>query len=256
MTHDSYALLVGKLRDTPAFRPRVMAGGRMKDRRIAITGAASGIGRRTAEIFAAQGASLLLLDRDAIENSHASFAVDVTDEAGLLSAVERGAAVLGGLDGLVTCAGIMWRGSVPEAGAANWRYVIEVNLTGTYLAVRAALPFLEQAQNASIVTVGSAMGLFPNIAERTAYAASKGGVVSLTRALAAELGPNIRVNCVCPGLVDTPMADGVRGNFGNYALGRLADPTEIANALLFLTSQEASYVTGATLAADGGRSFH
>jgi len=150
----------------------------------------------------------------------------------------------------------MWRGSVAEVAAADWRHVIEVNLTGTYLPVRCCLPWLRQAPGATIVTLGSAQGLHPDTGNRAAYAASKGGVVNLTRALAAELAPTVRANCVCPGMVDTPMANGVRGNFGNYTLGRLADPVEIAYAILFLTSAESSYVTGAALAADGGRSFH
>ena len=106
------------------------------------------------------------------------------------------------------------------------------------------------------MNLGSGQALLPNAPERTAYAASKGGVVNLTRALAAELAPAIRVNSVCPGLVDTPMAEGVQGNFGNYAMKRLAQPLEIAQAILFLTSTESSYVTGAALAVDGGRAFH
>jgi NAD(P)-dependent dehydrogenase (short-subunit alcohol dehydrogenase family) len=137
-----------------------------------------------------------------------------------------------------------------------WRQVLEVNLTGTFLVSQACLPWLRKAQGASIVNIASAAGLLPNAPGLTAYAASKGGVVNLTRAMAAELAPAIRVNCVCPGVVDTPMADGLHANVGNYALKRLADPEEIARVILFLTSSDGSYVTGAALAADGGRSFH
>lgn len=115
---------------------------------------------------------------------------------------------------------------------------------------------LKEAPQASIVNVGSGQSLLPNTPDRSAYSASKGGVLNLTRALAAELAPSIRANTVCPGLVDTPMAEGVQGNVGNYALRRLAQPEEIARAILFLTSNESSYVTGAALAVDGGRSFH
>jgi NAD(P)-dependent dehydrogenase (short-subunit alcohol dehydrogenase family) len=185
-----------------------------------------------------------------------AFAADVTDEAAVGRAIERASDAMGGIDGLVSAAGVMMRGGVLEIGLQEWRRVIDVNLTGSFIVVRACLPFMRQAPAASIVTLGSAQGLLPNVPNRTAYAASKGGLVNLTRALAAELAPKIRVNCVCPGLVDTPMADGVRGNVCNYALGRIAEPMEIANAILFLTSYESSYVTGATLAADGGRSFH
>jgi NAD(P)-dependent dehydrogenase (short-subunit alcohol dehydrogenase family) len=157
---------------------------------------------------------------------------------------------------LVNAAGIMLRAMVPDVPAEGWRRVIEVNLTGSYILVRACLPWLSQAGRATIVSIASAQGLLPNAPGFTAYAASKGGVVNLSRALAAELAPAIRVNCVCPGMVDTPMADGFRGGVANYALKRLADPAEIARVILFLTSDEASYVTGATLATDGGRSFH
>ena len=236
---------------------------RLHDRRIVITGAASGIGRCTAQLFAAQGAALTLLDRNAEgladlardTRGHA-FEVDITDEASVARAVEQGASAMAGIDGVVNAAGIMLRGSVLEVGVAQWRHVLEVNLTGTYIVVRCCLPWLTQAPVATIVNIGSGQALLPNAPDRSAYAASKGGVVNLTRALAAELAPAIRVNSVCPGLVDTPMAEGVQGNFGNYALGRLAQPLEIANAILFLTSSESSYVTGAALAVDGGRSFH
>ncbi|WP_287197458.1 SDR family oxidoreductase [Paraburkholderia sp.] len=109
---------------------------------------------------------------------------------------------------------------------------------------------------AAIVNIASAQGLLPNAPQYTAYAASKGGVINFTRSLAAELAPNIRVNSICPGMVDTPMADGFRANASTYALRRLADPREIAQVILFLTSHDSSYVTGAALAVDGGRSFH
>jgi NAD(P)-dependent dehydrogenase (short-subunit alcohol dehydrogenase family) len=237
--------------------------GRLQGRRIVITGAASGIGRRTAQLFAAESATLALLDRNAealAEIGHETgghvFAADVTDDDAMKDAIQNGAAAMGGIDGLVTCAGVMARGNARETPTAEWWRTVEINLKGTFIAAHHCLPFMEQAETASIVTLSSGQGLLPNVSNRTAYAASKAGVVGLTRALAAELAPSIRVNCVAPGLVDTPMAQGVRGNFNNYALGRLADPLEIANALLFLTSSDASYITGATLAVDGGRTFH
>jgi NAD(P)-dependent dehydrogenase (short-subunit alcohol dehydrogenase family) len=236
---------------------------RLRGRRIVITGAASGIGRRTALLFAQEGAALTLLDCDAEGLSAIAamtrgraFKVDVADEASVAHAVEEGAATMGGIDGVVNAAGIMMRGSVLEVGVEAWRHVLEVNLTGTYIVVRCCLPWLTKATAATIVNLGSGQALLPNAPFRTAYAASKGGVLNLTRALAAELAPAIRVNSVCPGLVDTPMAAGVQGNVGNYALGRLAQPLEVAQAILFLTGSESSFVTGAALAVDGGRSFH
>lgn len=238
-------------------------GPRLLGRRIVLTGAGSGIGQRTARLFAAEGAALTLLDLNAEAvaetargtGGHA-FAVDVSDEAAVTCAVGQGARPMGGIDGVVNAAGVMHRGSVREVDAAAWRRIVDINLVGTYVVVRACLPWLEKGQGATIVNIGSGQGLLPNVANRTAYAASKGGVINLTRALAAELAPAIRANCVCPGLVDTPMADGVRANTGNYALGRLADPLEIAHAILFLTGPESTYVTGSTLAVDGGRTFH
>lgn len=240
-----------------------VAGRRLEGRRIVITGAASGIGKATAALFASEGASLALLDLDrrgvddiAREAGGHAISADVSDEESVAHAVTGAAAALGGIDGLVNCAGIMRIGPMAEVSAAAWRKVLDINLTGTYVVSRSCLPWLTKASNATIVNIASAAGLLPNAPGLTAYAASKGGVVNLTRAMAAELAPNIRVNSVCPGMVDTPMADGFRTNVGNYALKRIADPAEIARVILFLTSTESSYVTGAAMAADGGRSFH
>ena len=151
----------------------------------------------------------------------------------------------------------MLRGSLAEIDGATWRRVLDVNLTGPYLVARAAVPHLRAAQgDASIVNIASGQALLPNAPDRSAYAAAKVGLVNLSRALVAELAPAIRVNSVCPGLVDTATADGVGHNVGNCALRRLADPDEIAVAVVFLLSSQASCITGAALAADGGRSFH
>ena len=237
--------------------------GRLHGRRIVITGAASGIGLRTATLFAKEGAKLALLDRDAAgvartaqELSGFGAQVDITDDAAVENVIAEAAAKMDGIDGVVNAAGIMGVGPVTATPAADFRKVIDVNLTGTYIVVRACLPWLTDSASATVVNIASAQGLLPNAPGHTAYAASKGGVVNLSRALAAELAPKIRVNSVCPGMVDTPMADGFRANVNNYALKRLADPDEIARAILFLTSQDSSYVTGAALAVDGGRSFH
>lgn len=239
------------------------SGGRLQGRRIVVTGAASGIGRTTALLFAQEGASLTLLDRDerglaqtAAETGAHHFAVDITDEQAVSEAIAQGATAAGGIDGVVNAAGIMIVGPMQEMTVAAWRKTLDVNLTGTYLVVRGCLPWMMKEPTATVVNIASAAGLLPNAPGLTAYAASKGGVVNLTRAMAAELAPRIRVNSVCPGMVDTPMADGFRANVGNYALKRIADPLEIARAILYLTSTESSYVTGATLPVDGGRSFH
>jgi NAD(P)-dependent dehydrogenase (short-subunit alcohol dehydrogenase family) len=237
--------------------------GRLRGRRVIITGAASGIGRQTAAVFAAEEAQLGLLDRDAAgvariaqELGGLGLTVDITDESAVQTAIAEAAAKMGGIDGVVNAAGIMTVGPVIDTPAAQFRKLIDVNLTGTYIVTRACLPWLIENVSATVVNIASAQGLLPNAPEHTAYAASKGGVVNLSRALAAELAPKVRVNTVCPGMVDTPMADAFRANVDNYALKRLAVPDEIAQAILFLTSQNSSYITGAALAVDGGRSFH
>jgi NAD(P)-dependent dehydrogenase (short-subunit alcohol dehydrogenase family) len=228
-----------------------------------ITGAASGIGQHTAELFAAEGAALTLLDCDrkrlasvARETGGTAVEADVTQEPSVTRAVEQGASAMGGIDGVVNAAGIVIHGSVLDVGLADWKLVLDVNLTGTYIVVRCCLPWLAKAPFATIVNIASGQGLLPNKPGMTAYAASKGGVVNLTRALAAELAPSIRVNSVCPGIVDTPMTAGLERDLDRYALGRIAEPLEIAQAILFLTTTESSFVTGAALAIDGGRTFH
>ena len=207
---------------------------RLQGRRILITGAASGIGRRTAELFAAEGAALTLLDCDrkrlaevARETGGAAVEADVTHEASVVRAVERGAATMGGIDGVVNAAGIVIHGSVLDVGVADWQLVLGVNLTGTYIVVRCCLPWLVKAPFATIVNIASGQGLLPNTPNMTAYAASKAGV-NLTRALAAELAPSIRVNSVYPGMVDTPMTAGLQREVDRYALKRIAEPMEIA----------------------------
>jgi NAD(P)-dependent dehydrogenase (short-subunit alcohol dehydrogenase family) len=237
--------------------------GRLEGRRVLITGAASGIGRKTAELFANEGAALALLDRNgqglveaARETRGLVIEADVSQEPSVSQAVEQVAAAMGGIDGIVNAAGIVIHGSVLDVGVADWQRVLDVNLTGIYIVVRCCLPWLTKAPFGTIVNISSGQGLLPNTPNMTAYAASKGGVVNLTRALAAELAPSIRVNSVCPGMVDTPMtADGPH-DVTPYALKRVADPLEIAHAILFLTGAESSFVTGAALAVDGGRTFH
>jgi NAD(P)-dependent dehydrogenase (short-subunit alcohol dehydrogenase family) len=245
---------------------------RLTGRKIVITGGASGIGRATAELFAKEGAAVAVFDRDAAQAEAVSrsiggtsFAMDVSDAAEVARVVAAAAGVLGGLDGLVNAAGVFISGGLMETGPEIWHQTISVNLTGTFLCVQAAAPFLRQAGQATIVNIGSGVGLLPTGGGSTAYAASKGGVIAMTRSLAAELAPSIRVNVVCPGAVETPMTEGtlrdatgslVPAIVSRYALGRPAVPDEIAAAILFLTSHESSFVTGVSLAVDGGRTFH
>lgn len=244
---------------------------RLQGRRVLITGAGSGIGLATAALFAAQGAQLALLDRDAASANQAAaatgghaFVVDVTDEAAVQQAVDEAARAMGGLDGVVNSAGIMSSDRLEATSLETWNRVIAVNLTGPFLVCRAAVPHLRRSEGATVVNIASAVALLPTVAGGV-YAASKAGVLVMTKALAAELAPSIRANAVCPGAADTPMAnaalagldDAGRAAFAKrYAIGRLSRPDEVASAILFLTSAESSSVTGVALAVDGGRTFH
>lgn len=244
---------------------------RLQGRRILITGAGSGIGFAAARIFAAEGAHLALLDlkpdaveKLAAESGGAALAVDVSNEDAVNEIVARAGNALGGIDGVVNAAGIIRVGAIATSSTDDWRKQIEVNLNGPFYICRAAYPFLKQAPKATVVNIASAQALRPAGAS-SGYAASKAGVVALSKAMATEWAPDIRVNVICPGIVDTPMVAGVSAAAGNpsstpsvkdYLLGRMADPEEIARALLFLTSDESSFVTGSALAVDGGRTLY
>lgn len=236
---------------------------RLAGRKFVVTGGAAGIGNAIAKLFLSEGATVSLFDRSseivlpaADAGRCKAFHADVTDAPAVERAVAEAAAFMGGIDGVVNAAGIMAQGSITDMSVAEWRRIIEVNLFGTYTVARTCVPWLQKSPGATIVNIASAQGLLSNAPALTAYATSKGAVVTFTRSLAADQAPGIRVNCVCPGMVDTQMADGYRQNVGNYALKRLADPLEIAKAVLFLSSEDSSYVTGAALSVDGGRSFH
>jgi NAD(P)-dependent dehydrogenase (short-subunit alcohol dehydrogenase family) len=234
-----------------------------------LTGGASGIGKATAELFRREGAELAILDRTegplkevAAALAAHPFVVDVTDEDQVRNAVNAAAEALGGLDGVANVAGVGKPGLFRDMTLEDWNRVLSINLTGPFLVCRAALPFLERQERAAIVNVSSGSALLPVSLAIASYVASKAGLIAFSKALAYELAPKIRVNVVCPGAVDTPiLPDSLRKTANNpetspYALKRIADPLEIANGLLFLMSDEASFVTGVTLAVDGGRTFH
>jgi NAD(P)-dependent dehydrogenase (short-subunit alcohol dehydrogenase family) len=239
---------------------------RLTGRKILITGGASGIGRATCALFVQEGASVVVLDRNTADVADVrAIAADVSDAGSVARAMQEAAQMMGGLDGLVNAAGVFINKDLMETDAQTWNTTIAVNLTGTFLCVQAAVPLLRQAAKATIVNLASGVGLLPTGGGSTAYVASKGGVIAMTRALAAELAPGIRVNAVCPGAVETPMTDGtlrdaagaiIPAIVNRYALGRPASPEEIAAAILFLISRESSFVTGVNLAVDGGRTFH
>jgi NAD(P)-dependent dehydrogenase (short-subunit alcohol dehydrogenase family) len=235
--------------------------GRLKGRHIVITGAAAGIGQAIAALFAAEGARLALLDRDydKLEGGPGHpIQVDVADEQSVAAAVDAAAKALTRIDGLVNAAGIF-----PISSLEQWQRTIEVNLTGPFLMCRAALPHLSACDAATIVNLGSASAIVP-FTGLGAYAASKGGIATFTKVLAAELAPKIRANVLCPGMTRTRMVSDwypdqhalTERAQALYPLQRIAEPSEIAAAALFLTSQESSFMTGTTLTVDGGRTFH
>ena len=242
--------------------------GALAGRRLLVVGGAAGIGRATVLQAAAEGAQVAVIDRNDWAGAAAPGPVlraDVCDTAALDAAVASAAAALGGLDGLVYCAGIDLMASLAETDDAAWQRVLDVDLTGAMRSCRAALRHFP-ASGGTMVLVASAAGLSP-LPARSAYCAAKAGLVMFAKSLALELaGRGIRVNAVCPGAVDTALfrtswedvpdpAATLAAIRERYALRRVAAPDEIAAAILFLTTAAASYVTGAALAVDGGRSF-
>ena len=245
-----------------------------------VTGAASGIGRAVAERFLAEGAVVVAADirpadpdppadptadlpGDAPGDSPGdparwrSVACDVTVEDDL-AAVAAAAEALGPLAVLVNCAGISVKIPIDDMPAADWQRVLDVNLTGSAFAVKHAVPAMRRAGGGSIVNIASLAAFSTASAHNTAYAASKGAIVALTRALVYELSRDgIRVNAVAPGIVDTPIlrahsADWFAERAARIPLGRLGRVAEIADVVTFLASPASSYVTGQTLVADGG----
>lgn len=242
---------------------------------ILITGGASGIGQAVAERLVAAGRAVALVDRDAARLAQCAATLggtvlpieaDVADAAAAAASVARAAAELGGLDGLVTSAGIFDPGDLAplaDVSLETFTRVLSINLTGTFLFAKHALPHLLRTAAAgapaSIVTVASTAGLRGH-GFGSGYTASKGGVVALTRLLAVQYGPEgVRANCVCPGLTNTPMTGGAyddpetaKAVTRGIPLRRIAEPSEIAGLICHLLGPDASYVNGQIIAADGG----
>lgn len=243
-----------------------MKKGRLGGRRILITGAASGMGKTTAELFVSEGAQVALVDSNAAalesvarEIGCPGFRADVTDASSVKGAVEQAAKAMGGIDGVVNAAGIFGFTPLADSTPEQWQRILAVNLMGPVLVSQAALPWLQAAPAATIVNISSIQALKPS-PRVGAYVASKTGLLGITRSLAMELGPKIRVNAVCPGTIDTPMARANLADTGidvsSYVIPRLGSSMEAAQGILYLTSDESSYVTGIALPIDGGRAFH
>jgi NAD(P)-dependent dehydrogenase (short-subunit alcohol dehydrogenase family) len=242
--------------------------GRLNERRILITGAAGGMGRRIAEVFSAEGASLALLDlkADAVAEvadllGAPSYACDVSSLPDVERVVRSAIKGLGGLDGIVNAAGILVSKPFEELDPESWARMLAVNLSGPYHVIRSALPALKQAQAGTIVNIASVSAFLP-MPGTSGYSASKGGLVMLTKCLALELGPRIRCNTVCPGVIRTEMIRYITENpehsqraADRTALKRLGLPEDVARAALYLASEESAFTTGTEITVDGGFSW-
>ncbi len=245
---------------------------RLAGRHVLITGAASGIGKATAELFAQHGAKLALVDFNeqgvkevagALGGVAVPFDLSKTDEVEAM--VEQAAIDLGALDGVVNGAALGMAKPIVEMDMELLLRATAINFLAPYLICKAALPHMRKAGSGTIVNIASGQGLLPNAPGNTIYAGTKGGLIAFSKNLAVEAAPIIRVNAVCPGVVNTPMASHLFDQFDDpseapfvqqYTMKRVAEPIELANAILFLTSDESSYLTGSAIAVDGGRCFH
>jgi 2-keto-3-deoxy-L-fuconate dehydrogenase len=230
-----------------------------------VTGGASGIGLATARLLARRGAAVAVLDREPHGAGDGVLALeaDVTDDDAVRAATRRAAEGLGGVDILVNNAGIGAQGNVEANPYDEWRRVIDVNLLGAVRATRAALPHLRRSDRAAIVNVCS-IAATTGLPNRALYSATKGALLSLTLAMAADhLADGVRVNCVTPGTVDTPWIgrlldhaadpDAERAMLeARQPIGRLVAAEEVAEAIAYLASPAAASTTGTVLAVDGG----
>jgi len=246
--------------------------GRLEERVALITGAASGIGAATATRFAAEGARIAGLDvakpaDDAWAEVTANapdalmLEADVRDSSAIEAAVADVVERFGRIDVLVNAAGVVGFGSAHMVEVEEFERVVDINLKGSFIVAKHVIPVMLEQHSGSIIHVSSVEGLV-GISGQVAYNASKGGVVLMTKNMALDYSPEgIRVNCICPGGVETPMTamlnmEGLKA-IGDklrkfHLLGRFARPEEIAAAALFLASDDASFVTGSSLVVDGG----
>jgi NAD(P)-dependent dehydrogenase (short-subunit alcohol dehydrogenase family) len=238
---------------------------RLPGKVIAVTGGGSGIGRATAQLAAAAGARVLILDRNEVAATETAQSIrsaggsvealvcNVTDARSLERVFETEST----LDGLVNSAGVARRFPLTGQDEDGWDAVMEVNVKGAFLCSKLALERMRPG--ASIVHVASAVALI-GVRNRAAYTASKGALVSLTRNMALDYAPRgIRVNCVCPGFARTALTEPIFADPERrekiekmHPLGRMGEPEDIAKAIVFLLSQDASWITGVALAVDGG----
>lgn len=227
-----------------------------------VVGGASGLGAATAAMLAAEGAQVAIIDRvvEGIAPNVFAIEADVRDANAVESAVADAVARFGGLDCAVNCAGVQQQKPMLEMSASDWSSVVDVNLLGVWNCIRAQIPYIAARGGGAIVNVASTAGIraFPMLAP---YTASKHGVVGLSRAASLEAAPlGVRVNCICPGIMRTPMAEGALADTGanveaiaaSIPMGRWGEPDEFAALAVWLCSPASSYVTGTAIAVDGG----
>ena len=239
--------------------------GRFAGRQALVTGGGSGIGAAFCRIFAAEGAQVTVLDRNAdgaasvaAEVGGRAVTVDVRDADAVTTAVNEAAEAMGGLTDLVNNAGIGTAKPLLEYTDKEFALLVGVNLTGTFNGIRAAGPIMLAAGRGSIVNNASLTGIRPTRGEGP-YSAAKAGVLALTQSAAMELAPAIRVNAVAPGMIHTPLTELVVSNDewraaaeAGTPAGRIGTAEEVAEVIAFLASDAASYVTGQTIVVDGG----
>ncbi len=242
---------------------------RLQDRVALITGSARGIGRATALAFAAEGAQVIVCDMDAAGGEQTAadirtaggralfVQVDVTDRASVDALVQAAQAHFGRIDVLVNNAGVLRDRSLLKMTEQDFDFVINVNLKGVFNCTQAVAPLLAAQGSGVILNASSVVGVYGNYGQ-TNYVASKAGVIGMTRVWARELGPKgVRVNAVAPGFISTEMLAGIPDKVmeelkAKISLRRLGRPEDIANAYVFLASDEAAYITGHVLHVDGG----
>jgi NAD(P)-dependent dehydrogenase (short-subunit alcohol dehydrogenase family) len=254
------------IKDTPSRSP-----GRIGGRTAIITGAGSGIGKATALLFFSHGAKIIIADRDEKKGKQAEkeirskggdatfFKTDVASLQSVVSLMRSSELAYGPASILVHCAGINMPGGVLSLSEKEWDLTFQTNLTSAFYLTKGVIPQMRKISYGSIVLMSSVQGI-AGFLESSAYAASKGGVISLTRQLARDFaGDRIRVNCISPGVIKTEIFDHLEGRDSMFAavsdytpLGHLGDPLDVAYACLYLASDESSYITGINLAVDGG----
>lgn len=230
---------------------------------VLITGAASGIGRASAARLADDGVRVLGLDLKSPAETDAFSAfrqADVTDANAMAAAIDEMETEAGGLTGLVHCAGMSLHGTIMETSPADWDKVVALNLTSVFHVIRCVIPHL-QDHGGAIVTIGSTFGLMGRDS-MTGYTATKAAVIHLTRCVAIDYAADgIRANCVCPGLIDTPMTAYLnspegqakrRAQVGAHPMKRMGTAEEVAATISYLLSDDARFVTGQAIAVDGG----